>query len=205
MDTMDILIKDIRRDAVKLTPEQKIEAYKNGDYKTLYLSLAPLILKYATGFGTGRSTAVAEYFSVGVEGFMVGCTNGCFDPEKGSFNTYIVYYIRGKMLRLRKKLQKQELSESDTSANFCEIPANGGSNKSQRLLEAQDFVNWCVKTTCLTPAERYVLLRYYAKRETIPIIAARFGVSKQRISQVKTKAVLKLKQNRSTCAVMATK
>ena len=189
----------------KILPEDEIAelyllAHKGckDSIEKLFWSTCGLILKRAFVHSTkNKVLTFEELFSAGCEGFFKGIRNGCFNPNKGKWTTYIGFYINGYMkgekldqtvihfprylgvnypYAIEELIDKHELKEGPL---LLEV------DESNFLKEALNL---------LTKKERFVITERFFKNKTLVEIGKHFGITRERARQIEASALQKLKE-----------
>ena len=123
-----------------------------------------------------------------------------YDPSKGAFSTYVAKAVRNEFI--------VELNKSNAMYRvpICKIaylqaPINGDDitfgdtiADDDRTDDLMDTIMLQQALTTVTGREKDILVRYYCLQQSTPHIAKFYGVSHQRITQILTSSLLKIRR-----------
>lgn len=118
-----------------------------------------------------------------------------FDPEKGSFATVAVPYIRSRVVDAARRLGRHPtytvpiLSVDESSEEEDDDPIYGSVPRSEATQEEETYLSELVTLVrafleTLRPYERDVVLARFWGEESQAAIARRLGVSRQRVNRI---------------------
>jgi RNA polymerase sigma factor (sigma-70 family) len=184
------------------------------------LTLQRFIWKEARRYqsiGIKAGLSVDDLVQEGQHGALLAARR--FDPDKGfQFLTYAVWWIRNRILEVLRGHQvyipkevSRALRRVDGLPPVCSldfplfadgatiadtIPGDQGQAVTEAQMEAQD-VRRLVRL--LTPKEQQILIRHYGLHgrpdETLEAIGNTYGVSRERIRQIESQALARLRKH----------
>jgi RNA polymerase sigma factor (sigma-70 family) len=117
--------------------------------------------------------------------------NGQFDPTKGSFHSYLATMIYNEV---HMQHRKDEVRKSDahvpldeTMAESLAAPSSGEIEEDWRRAVLQAAVEHVLNKTALSERDRHVYRFYVQERHTIEETAEKFRLTRNNVSQIKTR------------------
>jgi RNA polymerase primary sigma factor len=168
----------------------------------LFWASCGLILKLAAKHTKGSSSCTFEEFiSSGYLGFLQGIKTGGFNANKGSWSTYIYYYIDGHMRFEKlnttvihfpyylkgKAPYKVENLDSLESPVFLVIE-----EEEERYPYKKELIDKAFKT--LPKREQFIIKELFLKQKTLAEVGKKLGISRERVRQIKEEALKKVKK-----------
>ncbi|MFP4465841.1 MAG: sigma-70 family RNA polymerase sigma factor [Candidatus Goldiibacteriota bacterium] len=137
----------------------------------------------------------AAYEDLVQEGIM-GMLNALekFDESKGAkFSTYSVYFIKGRILDYLRRENKIKTLDMDIGENEeIEYRPNGEDYEPEREPETGPPQIY----SCIPDDEKEVLYRHYRQMKTLKEIAEEMNISREKVRQLKQKALRRIKINK---------
>lgn len=197
------IITDLEQNAHILPKEDILAVYQKahaGDqeaFTALYNSTGGLIIYLCKRY-QGLVGSLSDALDAGVMGFVQSVKSGMFNPNKGSWSTYVGYYIIGHMFGERRTRARHswliyrnglQTTDEDRGGEIC---MNDLVVKDHRPKRPYPSDEWLLVHNVLDslPNERhtYVLWRYFLMGSTLKEIGQTLGVTRERVRQIKEDA-----------------
>ena len=116
---------------------------------------------------------------------------GQFDPAKGSFHSYLATMIYNEVHMQHRKdtvrMADAHVPLDETLAESLAAPSSGEVEADWRRAILQAATEHVLKKTALSERDRAVYAFYVQERHSIEETAAKFGLARNNVSQIKTR------------------